>query len=186
MRIISGKLKGKSINFLKNSTTRPLKDSVKENIFNILNHSNLIDIEIEKANVLDLYSGIGSFGLECISRGAKKVTFVERDKNALITLKKNLIKLSIINQVEIHNNEIENILNKKVKEKYNIFFLDPPFADEEFIQNLNLIKIKKIFESKNIVIIHREKGSNDILDNSIKTLIVKYYGRSKLIFGVFN
>jgi 16S rRNA (guanine966-N2)-methyltransferase len=186
MRIISGKLKGKSINFLKNSTTRPLKDSVKENIFNILNHSNLIDIEIEKANVLDLYSGIGSFGLECISRGAKKVTFVERDKNALTTLKENLIKLSIINQVEIHSNEIENILNKKVEEKYNIFFLDPPFSDKEFIQNLYLIKIKKIFERKNIVIIHREKSSNDILNNSIKTLIVKYYGRSKLIFGTFN
>ena len=71
-------------------------------------------------------------------------------------------------------------------EKYNIFFLDPPFSDKEFIQNLYLIKIKKIFERKNIVIIHREKSSNDILNNSIKTLIVKYYGRSKLIFGTFN
>ena len=72
MRIISGKLKGKSLSFLKNSTTRPLKDSVKENIFNILKHSNLINLKIDKANILDLYSGIGSFGLECISRGAKK------------------------------------------------------------------------------------------------------------------
>ena len=76
MRIISGKLKGQTIDFLKNSTTRPLKDSVKENIFNVLKHSNLIDVKIEKANILDLYSGIGSFGLECISRGAKKVTFM--------------------------------------------------------------------------------------------------------------
>ena len=66
MRIISGRLKGKSFNFLKNSTTRPLKDSVKENIFNILDHSNLIDAKIEEAKVLDIYSGIGSFGLECI------------------------------------------------------------------------------------------------------------------------
>ena len=51
MRIISGKLKGKSIDFLKNSTTRPLKDSVKENIFNILKHSNLINVQIEKKNI---------------------------------------------------------------------------------------------------------------------------------------
>ena len=71
MRIISGKLKGKKINFLKNLTTRPLKDSVKENIFNILKHTNLNRVNIENASILDLYSGVGSFGLECISRGAK-------------------------------------------------------------------------------------------------------------------
>ena len=70
MRIISGKLKGKKINFLKNLTTRPLKDSVKENIFNILKHTNLNRVNIENASILDLYSGVGSFGLECISRGA--------------------------------------------------------------------------------------------------------------------
>ena len=66
MRIISGFLKGKKIKFLKNSNTRPLKDSVKENIFNILIHSKFIKAKIEKSNVLDLYSGIGSFGIECI------------------------------------------------------------------------------------------------------------------------
>ena len=66
MRIIGGNLKGRSLEFLKSDSTRPLKDSVKENIFNILTHSNKIDVKIEKADVLDLYSGIGSFGLECI------------------------------------------------------------------------------------------------------------------------
>ena len=86
MRVISGSLKGKSINFVRNSTTRPLKDSVKENIFNILSHSNSINTRIEQSNILDLYSGIGSFGLECISRGAKKVTFIEKDKNTLKVL----------------------------------------------------------------------------------------------------
>ena len=65
-------LKVKVYFFLKSSTTRPLKDSVKENIFNIIAHSNLININLENSNILDLYSGIGSFGLECISRGAKK------------------------------------------------------------------------------------------------------------------
>ena len=72
---------------MKNSITRPLKDSVKENIFNILNHSNLLNIQIEKSLILDLYSGVGSFGIECISRGAKKVTFVEKDNDAIKILK---------------------------------------------------------------------------------------------------
>ena len=61
MRIISGKLKGKTILFTKSNITRPLKDSVKENIFNILLHSNLIKVDLVNSNILDLYSGVGSF-----------------------------------------------------------------------------------------------------------------------------
>ena len=83
MRIISGTFKGKIIKYLKSSNTRPLKDSVKKNIFNIIHHSNKIDVNIENSLVLDLYSGIGSFGLECISRKAKKVIFVENNVVAI-------------------------------------------------------------------------------------------------------
>ena len=79
MRVVSGRLKGKSILYLKTSITRPLKDSVKENIFNILKHSNKINVKIENSYILDLYAGVGSFGIECLSRGAKEVTFVEED-----------------------------------------------------------------------------------------------------------
>ena len=185
MRIISGKLKGKPIKFLKNSTTRPLKDSVKENIFNIIKHSQLINTKIEQSNILDLYSGVGSFGLECISRGAKKVMFVEQDKNAIEFLKTNLIDLSIINQSTIINDRVENIFAKNKVENFSIFFLDPPFADKKFINNLNLIRENKIYKKKHIIIIHRERNSNDGLNAVLETLIIKHYGRSKIIFGVF-
>ena len=90
MRIIGGKYKGKFLNHIKSVITRPLKDMVKENIFNILSHSSDVGINLENSKVLDLYSGTGSFGIECVSRGAKKVTFVEEDKNALEALRKNL------------------------------------------------------------------------------------------------
>ena len=59
MRIIGGNLKGRSLEFLKSDSTRPLKDSVKENIFNILTHSNKIDVKIEKADVLDCLNRMG-------------------------------------------------------------------------------------------------------------------------------
>ena len=75
MRIIGGKFKGKLIQFLRVGKTRPLKDSVRENIFNILMHSNKLNIRIEGSDILDLYSGIGSFGIECISRGANTVSY---------------------------------------------------------------------------------------------------------------
>ena len=88
MRIISGFLKGKSIRFLKTSKTRPLKNAVRESVFNILKHSNLIKVKIENSNILDLYSGIGSFGIESLSRYAEKVTFIEKDKDAFYILKR--------------------------------------------------------------------------------------------------
>ena len=77
MRIISGSFKGKKILLPKDKLTRPLKDLTKESIFNILKHSKLLNIELESSNILDLFSGVGSFGLECLSRGAKNVTFLE-------------------------------------------------------------------------------------------------------------
>ena len=123
MRIISGKLKRKSIDFLKTKVTRPLKDSVKENIFNILTHSNEIKVQVKNANVLDVYSGIGSFGIECISREADFVTFVENDFKALQILKKNLVRLAITHQTKVMNDKFENIKNWKKKNKYDIFFL---------------------------------------------------------------
>ena len=91
MRIISGIFKGKKILEPKDIKTRPLKDLTKESIFNILNHSNKFDIKLENSNILDLFSGVGSFGIECLSRGAESVIFIENYKNALSILKKKQI-----------------------------------------------------------------------------------------------
>ena len=72
------------------------------------------------------------------------------------------------------------------KKKFDVFFLDPPFADDKFIQILNLIKKKELYNNKHVIIVHRERESCDVLDKTINTLIVKEYGRSKIIFGVFK
>ena len=185
MRIISGKLKGKSIAFIKSAITRPLKDSVKENIFNIIAHSNLLDVNLNKSNILDLYSGVGSFGLECVSRGADKVIFVERDKNAAETLNANLLTLSINDKATVMNEKIIDFLNRKQFRKFNIFFLDPPFTDNSFLEELKLIKKKKIYKNNHIVIIHREQKSSDNFTKVINPIIIKKYGRSKIIFAKF-
>ena len=185
MRVISGKLKGKTISFLKSKKTRPLKDSVKENIFNVLAHSNLVKVKLEMSNILDLYSGIGSFGIECISRGANRITFVEKDKDVVQTLKKNLSNLSIQNQATIETDEIKNFLNKKQDFKFEIIFLDPPFIEETYINELRLIHKKKIYTKNHLVILHREKSSPNNFEQIINPLIIKEYGRSKIVFGRF-
>ena len=92
MRIISGIFKGKKIALPVDKNTRPLRDLVKESIFNLINHSKQFDLNIFNSEILDLFSGSGSFGLECISRGANKVIFIENYKPALEILKRNIGK----------------------------------------------------------------------------------------------
>ena len=88
MRIIGGYYRGKKIILPIDKKTRPLRDIVKESIFNLIEHSKKIDIKIKDSYVLDLFAGSGSFGIECISRGARKVTFIENYSKILNILKK--------------------------------------------------------------------------------------------------
>ena len=114
MRIIAGSFKGKKIYEPKDKSTRPLKDLTKEFIFNILHHSNKFKINLKTAVILDIFAGVGSFGLECLSRGAKKVIFIENYKYALDILKKNLANLKMINNYEIINFNLENKSGDKI------------------------------------------------------------------------
>ena len=171
MRIRSGFLKGKKIDFLKTATTRPLRDFVKENIFNIIKHSNLINVKLENSNVLDLYSGVGSFGIECVSRGAKKSTFVENDHKSLMTLKKNINHLKIENRSEVFDQKIISFLNRlNNKHKFEIIFFDPPFAENFFIEELRVIKNSTIYKKKHLIFIHRMEQSDDELKKIINIL----------------
>ena len=184
MRIIGGKFKGRKIQFIKSNLTRPLKDSVKENIFNILHHSQDVKTKVLNSNILDVYSGIGSFGLECLSRGAKNVTFVEKDYNALKILNNNIKTLVVTKKVRIFDEKIE-VFFELNKLKFDIFFFDPPFSDKEFVRYLKIIKEKKLYKSKHVVVIHREKSMQDEFSDDFKVFLIKIYGRSKIIFGNF-
>ncbi len=184
MKIIGGNLKGKQISFLKSKITRPLRNFVKENIFNIIQNSQKINMSISNSNILDLYSGIGSFGIECISRKAKKVTFVENNSLAEKTLKSNLKNLNITEKCEVFTNKTSIVIEKIKNRKFDLIFLDPPFADKLFIQDLSLINRHKIYSDEHLVVIHREK-TDDFYVNSLKIIMTKKYGRSKIIFAKF-
>ena len=183
MRIVSGFLKGKRMDFLKSITTRPLRDFVKESIFNVIQHSNLINISLKDINILDLYSGVGSFGIECISRGVKKTTFVENDKKALVVLKKNLKHLQIEKKVRIFESKVISFFNQlRENDKFEIIFLDPPFSENFFIEELKMIKNHNICKNNHLIIIHRENKSKDNLTDIVNIIITKKYGRSKVLF----
>ena len=183
MRIISGILKGRLISFLKNSNTRPLKDSVRENIFNIILHSNIIKTKIKNSNILDLYSGVGSFGIECLSRGVKNVVFIENYNGVLPILKKNLINLKLSNNYNIIEQDIyDKNLFFKFDNKFDIIFLDPPYKNKNLENLLINIKNAKILDKNGIIIVHRHKNEKDIIPKNYEIVEQKKYGISKIIF----
>ena len=184
MRIISGSFKGKKILLPKDKLTRPLKDLTKESIFNILKHSKLLNVELENSNILDLFSGVGSFGLECLSRGAKNVTFLESYTDVLSVLKKNIDNLNQQNQTKVIEKDIfsENTL-KLLNDKFDIIFMDPPYKEKKLFILLNIITKLKLLNTDGVIIIHRHKKEEEDFPKEFNLILEKNYGISKIIFG---
>ncbi len=183
MRIIAGFFKGRKILEPNDSNTRPLKDLTKESIFNIIKHSNKFEINLERSNILDLFSGVGSFGIECLSRGAKNVIFVENYDKVLKILRKNLDSLNFFDNFKIIENDINKInFFANLQEKFNIVFLDPPYKDKNLEDLLNKIYKSKILYKKSVIIIHRHKNEKDNFPKQFKVIEEKKYGISKIIF----
>ena len=183
IRIISGSFKGKKLSEPKDSKTRPLKDLTKESIFNIINHSNKFQINIVGSNVLDLFSGVGSFGIECLSRGAKKVIFYENYVGVIPILKKNLSNLkSMKNYKIIEKNIYDENVSLKSDIVFDIIFLDPPFKDNNLEKIFKQIHENQILSKDGVIIIHRHINNIDSLPVNFSKIEEKNYGKSKIIF----
>ena len=187
MRIISGNLRGAELYITKDKTTRPLKDLARESIFNLLTHSNKISFQLKQYNVLDLYAGTGSFRLECLSRQAMSVCFIERKKDAIKILEKNIEKLKVKNKIKIFFDDIFELIEKQniFKSKFDLIFCDPPFKDTNIEKLIELIFNKNLLSENGIIILHRSKTTKEKLPNYFEIVDKRTYGISKIVFGKF-
>ena len=164
MRIISGVYKGKKVLEPIDKKTRPLRDMVKESIFNLLLHSNFINLNLKESFVLDLFSGSGSFGLECLSRNAKHVTFVENYKPVVETLSKNIKNFNLLNNYSLIN---QDIFSKKfasnLNKKFDLIFADPPYKEERINNLFSILYENKILKKNGLFIVHRNKKSYEFI-----------------------
>ena len=164
---------------------------MRESIFNFLTHSNKISLQLEQANVLDLYSGTGSFGLECVSRQAAKAFFIEKEKKAIKILEKNIEKLKIKDETKIFSGDVFYIIKKNDKTffdwhpdmKFDLIFCDPPFNDTNINDLIELIITKDLLKKKGIIILHRHKNTKEKLTIYFDVIDKRVYGLSKIIFG---
>jgi len=185
MRIIGGKSKGKKINIPKDNKTRPLRDLVKESIFNLLEHSNKFNTSVFNANILDLFSGTGSFGLECYSRGAKFITFIENYSKALEILKKNILVLGAAKSSKVIENNCFEYLrsDKNLTSRFDIIFLDPPYREEKINYLIDKIKDENLLKNNGIIIIHRHRKDDQKITSKLNILESRNYGISKIFIG---
>ena len=184
MRIISGKLKGKKLFLPKDKATRPLKDLVKVSIFNLLDHSNIVKKKLENTSVLDLFSGTGSFGLECLSRGSKNVYFFENYVGAIKVLEKNLNFFKNSRNFKIFKFDCFEFFESstEINKKFDIIFLDPPYKELRINKLIEKIIQKKILKDEGLIIIHRHKKDKLEISKKLKILDVRNYGISKVYF----
>ncbi len=185
MRIISGKYKGKKLFLPKDKNTRPLKDLVKVSIFNLLDHSKKINKKLEDSSILDLFSGSGSFGIECLSRGSKIVYFFENYFEAVKILEKNLSLLKNEKNFKIFKSDCFEFFNsyQKINKKFDFIFLDPPFKEKKINELIEKIIENKILNAGGIIIIHRHKKDKMEITDKIKIFDIRNYGLSRVYFA---
>lgn len=173
MKVIAGIYKGRNIDTIKDSTTRPMMGIAREGIFNTLQFS------FENANVLDLFAGSGSMGIEALSRGAKYVTFIDNSPDCIRQINKNLEEYK--NDYSVIKLDVSNYINE-VASKFDIIFYDPPFEYSTEVINVEINEIRNNLNKNAFIIIHRHLNSSSIvLPNDVELYKEKNYGQSKIL-----
>ncbi len=148
MRVITGKARGVNLKTPDGMTTRPTAERVKEALFSIIN------FDIPNARVLDLFGGTGQLGIEALSRGAKSAVFVDAGEPACKLIRENLRRTKLEAQARVVRADYMDYL-RRCTERFDIIFLDPPYA-EVFLEN-SLKKISEIdiLQSDGIIVCER-------------------------------
>jgi 16S rRNA (guanine966-N2)-methyltransferase len=157
MRIISGQLKGRFFNVPKSDKIRPTTDRVRETLFNLLN--NIIDFD--GINVLDVYAGSGSLGLECLSRGAAKIEFIEKDFVIYKNLEENINSLNVGEHCIIHKMEAVRFSAIHPKHPYELILADPPFFKDDIYTVVKNLILNKFLSADGMIIIERSKQTKE-------------------------
>jgi len=189
MRLISGKFRGrKLVDCEKLKTLRPTTDKNREALFNILQSAKFLkdlDFSLINCNFLDLCCGSGAVGLEAISRGAKKVFFVENNYQHLEILRKNIELLKVENHTKILAENVKNL--NSLNEDFDLIFLDPPY-DENYQEIIENLLEKKYLKPQTLLVVEFEAKKFQIYEEFfIKNFAIldqRNYGIS--LFGFFR
>lgn len=150
MRIIAGSAKGRQL-IAPPEGTRPMTGRARESIFSILGH------RIVDADVLDLYAGSGSLGLESLSRGARTAVFVERGRRAAAVIRDNARTVGLGGELMMM--DVRQAI-PKLHRRFDIVFVDPPYSDTDPDVAGVLVSLDRILMPDGLVVVHRRASSH--------------------------
>lgn len=174
MRVITGSARGRRLRELEGTETRPTTDRVKESMFNIL------QFDIEGSRVLDLFAGTGQLGIEALSRGAAAAVFVEQRRDAAALIRENLRLTGLTDRARVVNGEALVYL-ASAGERFDIIFLDPPYAAKLWKPVLDAVSRFDILSDHGIIIC--ESPQDEALPEAVGSCRIHRtyrYGRIKL------
>jgi 16S rRNA (guanine966-N2)-methyltransferase len=157
IRIISGEWRGRKIPVLDAQGLRPTTDRVRETLFNWLMY------DVREAKCLDLFAGTGALGIECLSRGAKSVTFVESNKSAVDAIETFLTTVapnSWSDNVKIENRNAINYLGSIQDADFDLVFLDPPFSEDLCAPAVLMLEEKGCLADQALIYIEQSVSSD--------------------------
>ena len=159
MRIITGRAKGIRLNTLEGENTRPTSERAKEAVFSMLR------FDIEGREVLDLYAGSGQMGLEAVSCGAVSAIFVDKAKDAVAVIGKNIEKTKLSDSCRVFCADVSDFIRTmKGRVRYDIVFIDPPYALRAVPPTLSALLSADLLKPSSLIVCESEE--NDIFENS--------------------
>ena len=156
MRIITGKARGVRLATLEGEATRPTTERVKEALFST------IQFDIEGRSVLDLFAGSGQLALEALSRGASYAVMTDKSKDAFKILKTNAEKTKLIENCDIYNCDYKEYISKNKGKKFDIIFVDPPYAQKLYTAVLSALLDADMLKDTSLIIC--ESGDGEVFD----------------------
>ena len=167
MRIITGKARGVRLETLEGLTTRPTSERTKEAVFSML------QFDIAGKTVLDLFAGSGQMGLEALSRGATRAYMIDRSKNAFEIIKKNIQKSRLVDGSVALCEDSLSFLKRHNGEKFDIVFLDPPYATELINDALSILIQRELLNDGAMLVCESDRFEILGVENSRKYVIIK-------------
>lgn len=175
MRVISGSVRGKKLISPSDDRVRPTLDRVKEAVFN------MIAFSVPDSFVLDLFSGSGALGIEALSRGAKSAVFVDKSEDSLFVTKENLKITSLSEKAECIHSGFDSFL-KSCNKKFDLIFLDPPYADGLLDEALTLISQNRLLNEGGYIICESDGEPAFKPDETLFSVHrLKHYGRVQIL-----
>lgn len=184
MRVIAGQFRGRTLTAPPGCTTRPITDRIKETLFNILGHRHGTPGGLPALDVLDVFAGSGSLGIEALSRGARACVFVERDRRALRVLRENLEHVGVRASTRI---VAENAWTMRPPENpggFGLVFVDPPYRDSaEALRAADLLsRLAPSLAAEGLIVFRQETSAPPL--GELPTLQIvdeREYGRMRIV-----